>query len=205
MADYLCKTNNNENKNCEISMSGNNNQNIINNYENSLGKKSEIDNNNDNDNDSIDEYKFVEEKLIEKKAIKGLTILENVKHFFPEDINRNDIKIMIYKALENKIINNQLNYIKGKNLTKEQVEFIIDKIMEILNRNDDYEDNYNIEDDILGDLNIKIGFYDANAENVRKIIFNGKNPTDEEVEEALNNLNNGYENTQLLACEILDD
>ena len=77
--------------------------------------------------------------------------------------------------------------------------------MEILYKDDDYEGNYTTEDEILGDLNIKIGFYDANIENVRKIIFNGKNPTEKEVEDALNNLNSGYENTQLLACEILDN
>ena len=77
--------------------------------------------------------------------------------------------------------------------------------MEILYKDDDYEGNYTIEDEILGDLNIKIGFYDENIENVRKIIFNRKNPTEKEVEDALNNLNSRYENTQLLACEILDD
>ena len=77
--------------------------------------------------------------------------------------------------------------------------------MEILYKDDNYEGNYTTEDEILGDLNIKIGFYDANIENVRKIIFNGKNPTEKEVEDDLNNLNSGYENTQLLACEILDN
>ena len=203
IGDILC--NQIENNSNVVSASGNNNN--IFNYENNLSK--EINQKNDFNNytieDNFSKKISIEKKFIEKKTIKGLTILENVKQFLPEDINRDDLKIMIYKALENKIINNQLNYIKGKNITIEQVEFIIDKIMEILYKDDDYEGNYTTEDEILGDLNIKIGFYDANIENVRKIIFNGKNPTEKEVEDALNNLNSGYENTQLLACEILDD
>ena len=177
-------SNQTENNSNVVSAAGNN-INIFN-YENNLSK--EINQKNDFNNytieDNFEKKISIEKKFIEKKTFKGLTILENIKQF---------------------LIIKEIIIIKGKNITIEQVEFIIDKIMEILYKDDDYEGNYTTEDEILGDLNIKIGFYDANIENVRKIIFNGKNPTEKEVEDALNNLNSGYENTQLLACEILDD
>ena len=104
-------SNQTENNSNVVFASGNNNN--IFNYENNLIK--EINQKNDFNNYTIEDNFakkiYIEKKFIEKKTIKGLTILENVKQCLPEDINRDDLKIMIYKALENKIINNQLNYI----------------------------------------------------------------------------------------------
>ena len=45
------------------------------------------------------------EELYKKKKYKGLTILENVKEYLPQDISRNDIKGMVYNALGNSIVN----------------------------------------------------------------------------------------------------
>ena len=140
-----------------------------------------------------------------KTAYKGLTILENVKEYLPENIGREDIKGMIYNALGNSIVNNKSEYIKGKNLTKDQVEGIIDALLKLVSNNENSEKN-DFEDERLSDVKIKIGFYDADKENVRKFMFRGKNPSDEEVEKTYNNLtSNGTENVKLLAIEFQDE
>ncbi len=144
------------------------------------------------------------EELYKKKKYKGLTILENVKEYLPQDISRNDIKGMVYNALGNSIVNNKSEYIKGKNVTKEQVEGIIDMLMDIVSKNETSETN-KFDDERLNDVNLKIGFYDGDKENVRKFMFRGRNPTEQEVENTYNQLSsNGTENVKFLAIEFVD-
>ena len=144
------------------------------------------------------------EELYKKKKYKGLTILENVKEYLPQDISRDDIKGMVYNALGNSIVNNKSEYIKGKNVTKEQVEGIIDMLMDIVSKNETSETN-KFDDERLNDVNLKIGFYDGDKENVRKFMFRGRNPTEQEVENTYNQLSsNGTENVKFLAIEFVD-
>ena len=144
------------------------------------------------------------EELYKKKKYKGLTILENVKEYLPQDISRDDIKWMVYNALGNSIVNNKSEYIKGKNVTKEQVEGIIDMLMDIVSKNETSETN-KFDDERLNDVNLKIGFYDGDKENVRKFMFRGRNPTEQEVENTYNQLSsNGTENVKFLAIEFVD-
>ena len=144
------------------------------------------------------------EELYKKKKYKGLTILENVKEYLPQDISRDDIKGMVYNALGNSIVNNKSEYIKGKNVTTEQVEGIIDMLMDIVSKNETSETN-KFDDERLNDVNLKIGFYDGDKENVRKFMFRGRNPTEQEVENTYNQLSsNGTENVKFLAIEFVD-
>ena len=139
-----------------------------------------------------------------KRAYTGLTILENVKQYLPEDISRDDIKGMIYNALGDTVVNDKSQYIKGKNLTKDQVEGITDMLLKTVKK-EEGEEEEEVVDKRLEDVKFKIGFYDADKENVRKIIFRGKNPTDEEVDNMLNQLtSSGQENVKLLAVEFED-
>ena len=139
-----------------------------------------------------------------KRAYTGLTILENVKQYLPEDISRDDIKGMIYNSLGDTVVNDKSQYIKGKNLTKDQVEGITDMLLKTVKK-EEGEEEEEVVDKRLEDVKVKIGFYDADKENVRKIIFRGKNPTDEEVDNMLNQLtSSGQENVKLLAVEFED-
>ena len=143
-------------------------------------------------------------KNYKKRTFKGLTILENVKQYFPENIERDYIKDMVNNALGVNIVNDKSEYIKGKNLTKEQVEGIIDVLFKIVSENENVEKN-EIEDERLNDIKVNIRFYNANEENIRKFIFKGKNPSDEEVENTLNQFNAWDAETKILAVEILDE
>ncbi len=141
-----------------------------------------------------------EDKSYKKRTYEGLTILENIKEFIPEKTDRDYIKNMVYNCLSANIVKNESEYIKGKNFTHEQVEGIIDTLFKIVNENENVEIN-DIKDERLNDVNVKIGFYDANEENIKKFIFKGKNPTDEEVENMLDNFNSGNGGTKILEIE----
>ena len=84
------------------------------------------------------------------------------------------------------------------------MEGIIDVLFKIVSENENVEKN-EIEDQRLNDIKVNIGFYDANEENIRKFIFKDKNPTDEEVENILNQFNSGEAETKILAVEIEDE
>ena len=160
----------------------------------------------ESENKDVDDKKqeniIKEKKPITIKSCKNLMISENVFEFLPEDISKEEIKNMVYNSLGNSIVDDKLKYIKGKNLTKEQVKCIIDILyMNVIHENNS-ENNYG---EILGDAKIKIRMCDINKENVKNIIFkNNKNPDDEDVDEMLNQLTSSSENMKLFVIELLD-
>ena len=166
--------------------------------------------NNPNTKLSINKKNNSKEKVtidenFKKETRKGLTILENVKEILPKDISKDNIREMVVNALGDTIVEDESKFIKGVNLTKAHVETIVDALFNIVTQT---EENENIEDDRykdFKDINISIGFYDANEENVRKFMFKGKNPTDEQVKNTLNQLNSGEVDAKILAIELKDE
>ena len=166
--------------------------------------------NNPNTKLSINKKNNTKEKVtidenFKKETRKGLTILENVKEILPNDISKDNIREMVVNALGDTIVEDESKFIKGVNLTKAHVETIVDALFNIVTQT---EENENIEDDRykdFKDINISIGFYDANEENVRKFMFKGKNPTDEQVKNTLNQLNSGEVDAKILAIELKDE
>ena len=166
--------------------------------------------NNPNTKLSINKKNNFKEKVtidenFKKETRKGLTILENVKEILPNDISKDNIREMVVNALGDTIVEDESKFIKGVNLTKAHVETIVDALFNIVTQT---EENENIEDDRykdFKDINISIGFYDANEENVRKFMFKGKNPTDEQVKNTLNQLNSGEVDAKILAIELKDE
>ena len=148
-----------------------------------------------------------------KETQKGLTILENVKEILPKDISKESIKDMVYNALGNTIVEDKSKFIKGVNITKEHAQTIIDVLYNIVHKKENEDENENenekkpediVDNTSLKDVNVIIGFYDATEENVRKFMFKKKNPTDEEVKNALNQLTAGDVDAKILAIEIKD-
>lgn len=145
----------------------------------------------------------IEKNIYKKRSCKGLTILENVKEYMPETISREEVKNMVYNALGNTVVKDKFEYIKGKNLTKDQVEVIIDLLLKTITENENIEQE-DFDDERFNDVKVNIGFYDVNVENVRRIIFREENPSKEEIENMLNEISGGNENTKLLAVELQD-
>ena len=149
-----------------------------------------------------------------KETQKGLTILENVKEILPKDISKESIKDMVYNALGNTIVEHKSKFIKGVNITKEHAQTIIDVLYNIVHKKENEDENENenekkpediVDNTSLKDVNVIIGFYDATEENIRKFMFKKKNPTDEEVKKALNQLTAGDVDAKILAIEIKDE
>ena len=142
--------------------------------------------------------KTISKKL---KSYSFLTISENVLDYLPNDISKNEIRQLIYDALKSSIINDKDKYIKGKNLTVEQVNCLIDILYNCIANidNDKEEKRYK---ELLGDVKLKLDFCEINKENVRKIIFKDLDPTDEDIDEILAQFNNSEDRPKLFVIEL---
>ena len=133
-------------------------------------------------------------RAFKKKSYKDIIILDNVQKYIPENTNRDEIKDMVYHALE---IKDTKNKSKG-NLTQEQVEALIDLLARTVNS----QDNNNPEDKRLDGVKATIGFYDADKENVKQLFFRDQKPSEEEVEEKLNDLISINDDIKVFAIEF---
>ena len=129
---------------------------------------------------------------------KGVTVLENVMESMPSTITRDEIKEMVNDSLNN---SSKKSYSKAgnKKLTQDQVEGIIDMIMVAISDNN----NKSINDKRLDDVKAVIGFYRVNKENIRNLFYKGQKPTEAEVEEMVNKLQNENEDTDILVIELI--
>ena len=129
---------------------------------------------------------------------KGVTVLENVIESMPDTITRDEIKEMVNDSLNN---SSKKSYSKAgnKKLTQDQVEGIIDMIMVAISDNN----NKSINDKRLDDVKAVIGFYRVNKENIRNLFYKGQKPTEAEVEEMVNKLQNENEDTDILVIELI--
>ena len=128
-----------------------------------------------------------------KVSYKDITILDNVQKYIPENTTRDEIKFMVYNALGITDLKNKSN----NNLTEEQIDAIIDILVNTING-----DNKKIDDNRLKGIKAVIGFYDADKENVKQLFFKNKKPTEEEIEDKLNDLVSVSDETKLFAIEI---
>ena len=129
---------------------------------------------------------------------KGVTVLENVMKSMPPTVTRDEIKEMVNNSLKNVIRKNN-NEGGNKKLTEVQVEGIIDMIMVAISDSD----NKSINDNRLDDVKAIIGFYQVNKEIIRNLFYKGQKPTEEEVEDMVNKLRNGNEDTSILVIELI--
>ena len=133
------------------------------------------------------------------KTIKNINILDNVKEYLPDDITRDEIEEMVKSAIGDSISFGN-NYKKGANLTREHVEALIDIIyMNVVGRNNG-DKNY---EKIMEDVRVKVGFVDVSKDSVKNIMFRGQNPTDDEIEQVLEQFKLSID-PKLFVIELLD-
>ena len=133
------------------------------------------------------------------KSLKNIKILDNVKEYLPEDVTRDEIEEMVMGAIGDNVVQSS-HFKKGINLTREHVEALIDIIYMNLIGTNNGDKNY---DEILGDVKLKIGFCDVNSESVKNIMFKGQNPTEDEIEQVLEQFKSSI-NPKLFVIELLD-
>ena len=169
-------------------------------------------------NNNVDEelFKPIAKMELNRKSVmrktryRGVTFVQNLKEFFPEDISKEEIRTMVLNALSDNMVQNPKDYIPGKNLTKEQCDALADIVYNRVKNNEDddeeKEENQFKEEKykILEDVKVKIGMSDLNKNIARKVFFRNKEEVeDEELERAIANISQGNENVKVLIIELL--
>ena len=147
----------------------------------------------------INEIELPKEIKKEKvKTLKNINILDNVKEYFPGDISRDEIEEMVLSAVGDSLVK-EINFKKGVNLTMEHAQAIIDLLYMNINETNNGDKNY---EKILEGVKLKIGFCDINKDSIKNIMFKGQNPTDEEIEQVLEQFE-GSINPKLFVIELI--
>ena len=158
--------------------------------------------------------------VMKKTRYRGITFVQNLKEFFPEDISKEEIRTMVINALSDSIVQNPKDFVPGKNLTKEQCDALSDIVYNRVKNNEDDDDDNNEENNennkekdkfktekykILEEVKVKVGMSDLNKNIAKKLFFKDKeNVEDEELERCIANLSQGNENVKVLIIEILE-
>ena len=121
-----------------------------------------------------------------------------MKEYFPGDVTRDEIEEMVLSAIGDSIVKG-LNFKKGVNLTMEHAQAIIDLLYMNINETNNGDKNY---EEILEGVKLKIGFCDINKDSIKNIMLKGQNPTDEEIEQVLEQFE-GSINPKLFVIELV--
>ena len=159
-----------------------------------------------------------------KSQFNGVTIVNNIKDYLPQNITKEEIREMVYNVLEDKIVDDISKVIRGKTITKEQVDAIVnivyDKVKGDKNDSDDENKKKNNSNgnnnivrrnerrksrrySILNQVFVNIGLTDLTPEFVKNTVFRKKNPTQQQIDNAIKNISQGNPNVKVLTIELL--
>ena len=135
-----------------------------------------------------------------KFKFNGITVIQNLKDYIPNDITKDEIKDMVYNAFGDGLVDDNKYYIPGKTVTRQQANEIVNLIESYI-KDDSIVTNLE-NDSILNGVNIIIDLVDLNKDIIKEKMFKGKNPSDLQLENTLKNLSGGLSNIKVLSIEF---
>ena len=172
------------------------NKKVLNLNSNKDGKKKNGDKNNvETESKTTDNI-----QKITKSDYNGVTVLENIKECFPEDVSEEAVHNIVIDALGDNIASDdkKKKKKKDKTITQEQADAIAEIVYKKVQKGstgkkNTYEKVSVKEYPILKDVNLRIGLTELTKDVIKDVIYDGKKVDDEEVEATLQNFikNNG--------------
>lgn len=136
-----------------------------------------------------------------KFKFNGITVVQNLRDYIPENISREEIKEMIFNAFGDGLVDDDKYYIPGKTITRKQANAIVDLIQNHIKEDSSIENlEYN---SILKGVNLIIDLVDLNKDIIKKKMFKGQSPTNIQLDNILKNLSQGLDNVKILSIEFI--
>ena len=135
-----------------------------------------------------------------KFKFNGITVIQNLKDYIPNDITKDEIKDMVYNAFGDGLVDDNKYYIPGKTVTRQQANEIVNLIESYI-KDDAIVTNLE-NDSILNGVNLIIDLVDLNKDIIKEKMFKGKKPSDLQLENTLKNLSGGLSNIKVLSIEF---
>ena len=147
-----------------------------------------------NDNDGTEDEK--KNKDLKKSKINGITIVQNLKDYFPEDITKEEIKNLVFEAFGNSIVDDMSLYIPGQTVTFEQAIELSNYIYNII------KNKKNNNEQCLEDLNVKIDLVPLNKKLIKEKMFKGQDPSEKQIENVFQSYGGESNNIKVLTIEF---
>ena len=135
-----------------------------------------------------------------KFKFNGITVIQNLKEYIPNDITKEEIREMVYNAFGEGLVDDDKYYIPGKTVTRKQANEIINLIESYI-REDEIVSNLENKS-ILDGVNLIIDLVDLNKDIIKEKMFKGKNPSELQLENTLKNLSGGLSNIKILSIDF---
>ena len=159
--------------------------------------------------------------VLQKSEMNGVVIVENLKEYLPQNITKDTIVKMVEDALGGCIVSDESKVVKGKTVSKNQVNAIAEivylRLQDDENKNN-LEKNNNesissdneceIKDDVryscINNLNVTVGLKDLNKALLQQMYFKGKktNLTKEQMENQMEEMLKENEGVKVLTIEL---
>ena len=135
-------------------------------------------------------------KNLKKSKINGITIVQNLKDYFPEDITKEEIKNLVFEAFGDSIVDDMSLYIPGQTVTFEQAIELSNYIYNIV------KNKQNNNEQCLEDLNVKIDLVPLNKKLIREKMFKGQDPSEKQIENVFQSYGGESNNIKVLTIEF---
>ena len=146
-----------------------------------------------NGNETEEEKK---NKNLKKSKINGITIVQNLKDYFPEDITKEEIKNLVFEAFGDSIVDDMSLYIPGQTVTFEQAIELSNYIYNIV------KNKKNNNEQCLEDLNVKIDLVPLNKKLIKEKMFKGQDPSEKQIENVFQSYGGESNNIKVLTIEF---
>ena len=133
---------------------------------------------------------------LKRSKLNGITIVENLKEYFPENITKEDIQNLVFEAFGDSIVDDNLLYIPGQTVTYEQAIELSSYIYRII-KNKEVKNEKCLEN-----LNIKIDLVQLNKNLIKEKMFKGKEPSDRELENVYQSFAGESKDIKVLTIEF---
>jgi len=147
-----------------------------------------------NDNNGTEDEK--KNKDLKKSKINGITIVQNLKDYFPQDITKEEIKNLVFEAFGNSIVDDMSLYIPGQTVTFEQAIELSNYIYNII------KNKKNNNEQCLEDLNVKIDLVPLNKKLIKEKMFKGQDPSEKQIENVFQSYGGESNNIKVLTIEF---
>ena len=135
-----------------------------------------------------------------KFKFNGITVVQDLKDYFPKDIKKDEITDLILNAFGDGIVDDIKYYVPGKTVTIEQTKKIVDFVFDYI------KDDIKIEDmdnaNILPGVTLIIDLVDLDKDIIRNKMFKGQEPSQMQLENTLRNLSGGLNYVKILSIEF---
>ena len=155
---------------------------------------------------------------LRKSECNGVVIVENLKDYLPENITKEDILQMVENALANQIEEDESKVVRGKTVSRRQVEAIAD-IVYLRLKDEDNEDKpaiinstdikkpiekrrTRVRHSCINQLFVTVGMRDLSPELLKETCFKGKEVTELQIENAMKNISQGMKDVKVLTIDI---